>query len=100
VRSFQWKATVHGVSVTPVMRRSLLRMDEIVVPLSDLQVEHDPGTEWHPRADKANARLENGDLPDLNPRELAEHMLKPEVFVDIGTPRAAEDSEESAEGEV
>ena len=75
-------------------------MDEDAVPLADLEIDDDPGTTWHPRPDKPNARLENGDLPDLNDRELAEHMMKPEEFPDTGEPAAAEDSAESPEGEV
>jgi hypothetical protein len=74
-------------------------MDEDAVPLADLEIDDDPGTTWHPRADKPNARLENGDLPDLNHQELAEHMMKPEEFPDM-QPVAAEDSEDSPEDEV
>lgn len=68
------------------------------VSLTDLGVTRDPGTDWHPRPDKANAYDECGDLPDLNDREVVEHGEKPEAFEQIdgvacGPPLAAEDSQ-------
>lgn len=97
MRSFQWKVVWSGVSVTGPLRGSLRSMADDVVALGDLDVDDDPGCAWHPREDKPNARMENGDLPDLNAQELAEHMMKPEEFPDAGEPRAAEDSNESDE---
>lgn len=40
------------------------------VTLEDLDIESDPGTEWHP---------EHKDLTDLSDVEVEEHMLKPEA---------------------
>lgn len=70
------------------------------VSLADLGVESDPGTEWHPRPNKANAFLDSGLLPDLNEREVEEHLAKPETYPDTGKSLGAEDSQESPEGEI
>jgi len=70
------------------------------VSLSDLGVEHDPGTEWHPRASKANAFHDDGLLPHLNDREVEEHLAKPERYFDSDKVLGAEDSELSPEGEI
>ena len=70
------------------------------VSLASLDIDEDPGTDWHPRASKANAYHESGLLPDLNPRELVEHMKKPEDYPDKGKILAAEDSALTPDGEV
>lgn len=71
--------------------------------LSDLGVVDDPGTDWHPRPDKAEAWGEHGELFDLDDDQVAEHQMKPEAVdqVDAGVePLAAEDSALSPEGQV
>lgn len=73
-----------------------------LVTLADLAVDEDPGTAWHPRPDKSEARDDDGNLRDLDDDTVAEHAAKPEATEqpDAGTPLAAEDSTESPDGEV
>lgn len=72
------------------------------VSLEELGVTDDPGCDWHPREDKAEARDADGNLHDLSDDEVAEHADKPEVNdqPDAGRSLAAEDSAQSPEGEV
>lgn len=70
------------------------------VSLADLGVDEDPGTAWHPRPDKTEARDAGGNLTDLSPEEQAMHLTKPEEYPDSGSPLSAEDSTHSPEGEV
>ena len=80
---------------------------EGIVPLAgiplDPTLDPDPGTMWHPRADKQEARDQAGNLKDLSDDEVEEHFSKPEVSdqIDAGRPPlAAEDSVETPDGEV
>lgn len=56
----------------------------------------DPGVDWHPRADKTDARDADGNLRDLDDDEVEAHLDKPEAVEqpDGGRDRhlAAEDS--------
>lgn len=85
------------------------------VPLADLGLDpadpsHDPGTSWHPRPDKTEARDADGHLRDLDDDEVAEHGEKPEADEqhdgvrrrrrENRLPGAAEDSDHSKAGEV
>lgn len=73
------------------------------ISLADLGVDEDPGTAWHPRADKAEARDAEGNLRDLDDDEVAEHAAKPEAVdqLDAGVdPLSAESSAYSPDGEV
>lgn len=58
------------------------------ITLADLGVDDDPGTDWHPRQDKTEARDSDGNLCDLTDAADAEH------------PAAAEDSIHSPNGKV
>lgn len=73
-----------------------------VIPLAELGIGDDPGTNWHPRRDKAGARTEDGLLVDLDDDQVLEHQAKPETAdqVDAGVLLAAEDSAETPEGVV
>lgn len=74
-----------------------------IITLADLDVADDPGTAWHPRADKTEARDADGNLTDLDDDQVAEHAAKPEAVdqLDAGVdPMSAEDSTYSADGEV
>jgi hypothetical protein len=77
-------------------------MTEEYMSLEELGVDEDPGTEWHPREDKAEARDSEGNLYDLDDNDVAEHERKPEAAeqIDAGQVLSAEDSAESPEGEV
>jgi hypothetical protein len=75
------------------------------VSLEELGVETDPGTTWHPRADKAEARNADGTLRDLDHAEVLAHIEKPEARDQVdsvrnGEPPSAEDSLESPSGVV
>lgn len=73
-----------------------------VISLADLGVDEDPGTAWHPRADKAEARDADGHLVDLDDATVEAHAAKPEAAdqLDAGVLLSAEDSAHSAHGEV
>lgn len=81
-----------------------------VVLLADLGITEDPGTNWHPRADKAEVRNADGDLVDLDDAQVSEHFSKPEADEQYDGVRrrlrearelgAAEDSDHSEPGEV
>ena len=74
-----------------------------IISLADLGIDEDPGTAWHPRADKAEARDADGHLLDLDDDQVAEHAAKPEATdqIDAGVePLSAEDSALSPDGEV
>lgn len=63
----------------------------------------DPGTAWHPRADKyGDAWDDDGRLVDLDDDQVLEHQAKPEAVeqVDAGLLLEAEDSEHSPDGQV
>lgn len=62
----------------------------------------DPGTNWHPRPDKTDARDADGHLLDLDDDQVAEHAAKPEAAeqLDAGRVLGAEDSAHTADGEV
>lgn len=72
------------------------------ISLSELGVEEDPGTAWHPRVDKEGARNDAGHLVDLDDDAVMEHAAKPEAAeqIDASGPLAAEDSAHSPDGEV
>jgi hypothetical protein len=75
------------------------------VTLEELGVETDPGTIWHPRRDKAEARNPDGTLRDLDHAEVLAHIEKPEARGQVdsvrnGEPLSAEDSLESPGGVV
>lgn len=73
------------------------------ITLADLGVDEDPGTAWHPRPDKTEARDDAGLLHDLDDDAVAEHLAKPETAdqLDAGVePMSAEDSAETPDGEV
>lgn len=73
------------------------------ISLADIGIDEDPGTAWHPRADKTEARDADGLLLDLDDDQVAEHAAKPEAAdqLDAGVePMSAEDSAESPDGEV
>lgn len=72
------------------------------ISLAELGVEEDPGTSWHPRADKEGARDAAGHLIDLDDDQVIEHGAKPEAAeqIDAGGPFEAEDSAHSPEGQV
>jgi hypothetical protein len=70
--------------------------------LDELGVDDDPGTSWHPRADKyGDAWDADGRLVDLTDDQVDEHATKPEAAEqpDSGEVLAAEDSAETP-GEV
>lgn len=73
-----------------------------IITLADLGVDEDPGTAWHPRADKAEAWDADGHLVDLDDDAVAEHEAKPEAAEqpDAGRALSAEDSVLSRDGEV
>lgn len=70
--------------------------------LAELGVTRDPGTDWHPRADKAEARNAEGNLVDLDDDQVLDHQAKPETGEqpDAGVLLAAEDSQHSPKGVV
>jgi len=72
------------------------------ISLAELGIDDDPGTVWHPRADKAEARDDDGYLCDLDDDQVLEHQAKPEAAdqPDAGVLLAAEDSETTPDGEV
>lgn len=72
------------------------------VSLDELGIDEDPGTAWHPRPDKVEARDDAGDLLDLDDDEVVEHQTKPEAAdqLDAGRCLSAEDSEHTPPGEV
>lgn len=72
------------------------------ISLAELGVDDDPGTAWHPRPDKTDARDADGHLLDLGDAQVAEHATKPEAAdqVDAGQMLSAEDSAETPDGEV
>lgn len=72
------------------------------ISLAALGVDEDPGTAWHPRADKTEARDPDGNLVDLDDDQVAEHAAKPESAdqLDAGLVLSAEDSAFSPDGEV
>lgn len=77
-------------------------MPDIISP-ADLGIDEDPGTAWHPRPDKTEARDADGLLLDLDDDAVAEHAAKPEAAdqLDAGVePMSAEDSALSPDGEV
>jgi hypothetical protein len=88
-----------GVDFIPIIPGGT--MSEFIT-LADLGVDEDPGTAWHPRADKAEARDADGRLLDLDDDAVTEHMAKPEAAEqpDAGRVLCAEDSILSADGEV
>lgn len=71
------------------------------IPLSDLDLDSDPGTDWHPR-EKPGARDVAGNLADLDDIDVEDHRTKPEVVhqPDAEEPLAAEDSALSPDGVV
>jgi hypothetical protein len=86
-----------------------------VVRLDDLPPDPDahpgdPGVEWHPRPDKTEARDAEGNLRDLSDAEVSDHIVKPEAEEQVDSvlhrrmlghaPLAAEDSDQSPDGEV
>lgn len=87
-----------------------------VIRLADLPDDPDahpgdPGTEWHPRADKTELRDADGNLRDLDDDEVADHFTKPEadeqpdgrqrrLRTARGRVLAAEDSRHTREGQV
>lgn len=77
-------------------------MEPTTIRLDELGIDEDPGTSWHPRPDKVEARDELGDLRDLDDDEAIEHQAKPEAAeqLDAGVVLAAEDSEHTPPGEV
>lgn len=85
----------------------------MAVSLAELGVDPgtgDPGTSWHPRPDKTEARDAQGRLRDLDDDEVAEHLEKPEADEQYDgvrrrrrqgrAPGAAEDSGHSEPGAV
>jgi hypothetical protein len=71
--------------------------------LEEIGVTKDPGTEWHPRSDKTEARDEDGLLLDLSDEEVDEHRAKPEAADQEdaqGEPLSAEDWVETGSGAV
>ncbi|HEY9264390.1 MAG TPA: hypothetical protein VIQ11_07295 [Mycobacterium sp.] len=72
------------------------------ISLADLGIDEDPGTAWHPRPDKTEARDADGLLLDLDDDAVAEHMAKPEAAEqpDAGLSLSAEDSALTPDGEV
>lgn len=80
--------------------------------LTDLGItpDQDPGTAWHPRADKPGVRDDDGLLVDLDDDQVAEHAEKPESDEQYDGARrraredrelgAAEDSDHSEPGQV
>ncbi|HEY9351997.1 MAG TPA: hypothetical protein VIP28_02045 [Nocardioides sp.] len=72
------------------------------ISLADLGIDEDPGTAWHPRPDKTEARDADGLLVDLDDDAVAEHMAKPEAAeqLDAGLSLSAEDSALTPDGEV
>lgn len=72
------------------------------ITLADLGIDEDPGTAWHPRPDKTEARDADGLLLDLDDDQVAEHAAKPETVdqLDAGQILSAEDSALSPDGEV
>lgn len=74
-----------------------------IISLADLGIDEDPGTAWHPRPDKTEARDADGLLLDLDDDAVTEHAAKPEAAeqIDAGAdPLSAEDSIFSPDGEV
>lgn len=67
------------------------------VSLADLGVEEDPGSAWHPKAEKFTPE---GLLPDLSDVEVEEHLAKPETYPDTGRVLSAEDSALTPEGQI
>lgn len=70
---------------------------------ADLGITQDPGTRWHPRRDKHQARRDDGNLRDLTTAEVVEHQAKPEADDQPDAsrgPLGAEDSTETPEGVV
>lgn len=63
----------------------------MTVHLSELGIDSDPGTEWHPR-DKPGARNDDGDLVDLSDEEVGARADKR----GDGPPLAAEDSRKTS----
>ena len=72
------------------------------ISLADLGIDEDPGTAWHPRPDKTEARDADGLLLDLDDDGVVEHMAKPEAAeqLDAGLSLSAEDSALTPDGEV
>lgn len=81
--------------------------------LADLGIadpSEDPGTHWHPRADKTEVRDADGNLRDLDDDQVTEHAEKPEADEQYDgvrrrrrenrLPGAAEDSDHTGPGEV
>lgn len=64
------------------------------VSLEELGIDDDPGTSWHPRADKEGVRDAEGLLLDLGEEEVDGHRTKPEAAEqpDAGEPMEAEDA--------
>jgi hypothetical protein len=79
--------------------------DQHTIGLEELGIETDPGTVWHPRPDKAEARNPDGTLRNLDHAEVLAHIEKPEARGQVdsvrnGEPLSAEDSLESPGGVV
>lgn len=73
--------------------------EQEVITLDDLNIERDPGTEWHP--EKAEAW--DGDcLRNISDEEMEEHLSKPERedYPDGYALLAAEDSRYAPKGAV
>lgn len=74
------------------------------LPLEPDQAAGDPGTDWHPRADKPGVRDDAGNLVDLDDDQVEEHLVKPEAIAQLDGGRtpapAAEDSAHSEPGTV
>ena len=51
----------------------------MIIDLADLDIEEDPGTNWHPRTDKTEVWDQSGRLVDLDEDQAAEHAAKPEA---------------------
>lgn len=81
-----------------------------VIHPAELDIEDDPGTNWHPRSDKDGAWGADGHLADLTEGQAAEHAEKPEADEQYDgvrrrareerEPGAAEDSDHSEPGKV
>lgn len=69
----------------------------------DPDLDPDPGTSWHPRPDKHEARDVDGHLVDLDDDQVAVHQAKDEARDQLdgrGSCLEAEDSTLSPDGEV
>lgn len=87
---------------------AVIRLDDL--PPDPAAHDGDPGCDWHPRPDKAEARGDSGHLADLDDAQVLDHMQKPEADEQYDGWRrrtredrklgAAEDSAHSPDGQV